>query len=65
METFQYEAHLRTAGGLTVTDITDEVQDAVTQSGISDGSTLTEGAKVEYEAESSDRGPKAVNVRRV
>ena len=37
----------------------------VHQSGISDGSTLTEGAKVEYEAESSDRGPKAVNVRRV
>ena len=25
MKTYQYEAHLRTAGGLTVTDITDEV----------------------------------------
>jgi len=37
VETFQYEAHLRTAGGLTVTDITDEVQDAVSQSGIQDG----------------------------
>ena len=37
MKTFQFEAHLRTAGGLTVTDITDEVQEAVTQSGISDG----------------------------
>jgi secondary thiamine-phosphate synthase enzyme len=37
VKTFQYEAHLRTAGGLTVTDITDEVQEAVAQSGISDG----------------------------
>ena len=37
VKTYQYEAHLRTAGGLTVTDITDEVQDAVAQSGISDG----------------------------
>jgi secondary thiamine-phosphate synthase enzyme len=35
--TSQYKAHLRTAAGLTVTDITDEVQEAVTRSGISDG----------------------------
>ena len=37
----------------------------VHQSGISDGLTLAEGTKVEFESESSDRGPKAVNVRRV
>jgi CspA family cold shock protein len=38
----------------------------VHQSGIADGSTtLAEGTKVEFESESSDRGPKAVNVRRV
>jgi secondary thiamine-phosphate synthase enzyme len=37
VQTFQYEAFLRTAGGLTVTDITDEVQEAVNQSGIRDG----------------------------
>ncbi len=37
----------------------------VHQSGIADGSTLAEGAKVEFESESSDRGPKAVNVRKV
>jgi cold shock protein len=37
----------------------------VHQSGITDGSTLAEGTKVEFESESSDRGPKAVNVRRV
>ena len=37
VETFQSESQLRTAGGLTVTDITDEVQDIVRQSGIQDG----------------------------
>jgi len=37
VKTFQYEAHLRTAGGLTVSDITQEAQDAVNQSGIRDG----------------------------
>ena len=37
VKTFQHEVHLRTAGGLTVTDITDEVQDAVTRSGVHDG----------------------------
>jgi secondary thiamine-phosphate synthase enzyme len=37
VKTYQYEAHLRTAGGLTVTDITDEVQEAVRESGIADG----------------------------
>ena len=37
VETFQSESQLRTAGGLTVTDITDEVQDIVRQSGIHDG----------------------------
>ena len=37
VETFQSESQLRTAGGLTVTDITDEVQDIVRQSGINDG----------------------------
>jgi secondary thiamine-phosphate synthase enzyme len=34
VKTFQSESRLRTAGGLTVTDITEEVQDAVRQSGI-------------------------------
>ena len=37
MKTFQSESQLRTAGGLTVTDITEEVQEAVRQSGIVDG----------------------------
>src|SRR5262245_17561324 len=36
-KTFQREIHLRTAGGLTVTDITDEVQEAVRESGVSNG----------------------------
>ena len=37
MKVFQRETHLRTAGGLTVTDITDEVNEAVAESGIRDG----------------------------
>jgi secondary thiamine-phosphate synthase enzyme len=37
VKTFQSESRLRTAGGLTVTDITEEVQDAVRESGIQDG----------------------------
>ena len=37
MNVFQRETNLRTAGGLTVTDITDEVNEAVHESGIRDG----------------------------
>ena len=37
MRTFQREVQLRTAGGFTVTDITDEVRDAVRESGIQAG----------------------------
>ena len=37
LKTFQREVQLRTAGGLTVTDITEEVRDAVRESGIQDG----------------------------
>ncbi len=37
MKVFQRETNLRTAGGLTVTDITDEVNEAVRESGVSDG----------------------------
>ena len=37
MKAFQLEHRLRTAGGLTVTDITDDVQEAVRMSGITDG----------------------------
>ena len=37
MKVFQLERTLRTTGGLTVTDITDDVNDAVRESGISDG----------------------------
>ena len=37
MKVFQHEKSLRTAGGLTVTDITDEVQGAVRDSGIREG----------------------------
>ena len=37
MKVFQRETNLRTAGGLTVTDITDEVNDAVAESGIRNG----------------------------
>ena len=37
MKPFQLEHRLRTAGGLTVTDITEEVQEAVRQSGILEG----------------------------
>jgi len=36
-KTFHREVELRTAGGLTVTDITDDVQEAVRESGISNG----------------------------
>ncbi len=37
MKVFQRETHVRTAGGLAVRDITDEVLDAVRESGVSDG----------------------------
>ena len=37
MKAFQLEHSLRTAGGLTVTDITEEVRDAVHQSGVTEG----------------------------
>ena len=37
MKVFQHERSLRTTGGLTVTDITDAVNDAVRESGITDG----------------------------
>jgi secondary thiamine-phosphate synthase enzyme len=37
VKTFQYESQIRTAGGLTVTDITEEVADAVRASGIREG----------------------------
>jgi hypothetical protein len=36
VKTFQAEHQLRTAGGLTVTDITEDVQEAVGESGIVD-----------------------------
>jgi CspA family cold shock protein len=35
----------------------------VHQSSINSGAPLAEGAKVEYEAESSDKGPRAANVQ--
>jgi len=37
VKAFQLEHQLRTAGGLTVTDITEDVQDAVRQSGVHEG----------------------------
>ena len=37
MKAYQRETQLRTAGGLSVTDITDEVQEAVRESGIQNG----------------------------
>ena len=37
MKVFQHERRLRTTGGLAVRDITDEVNEAVAASGISDG----------------------------
>jgi secondary thiamine-phosphate synthase enzyme len=37
VKVFQRETHVRTAGGLAVRDITDEVLDAVRESGINDG----------------------------
>jgi secondary thiamine-phosphate synthase enzyme len=37
MKTFHRETHFRTAGGLSVTDITDDVQEAVKESGVRDG----------------------------
>jgi secondary thiamine-phosphate synthase enzyme len=37
MKAFHQEVRLRTAGGLTVTDITHEVQEAVRRSGVQDG----------------------------
>ena len=37
MKTYGHEIQLRTAGGLTVTDITDEVHEAVRESGVENG----------------------------
>jgi secondary thiamine-phosphate synthase enzyme len=37
VKVFQHDTHLRTAGGLHVRDITDEVNEAVRESGIRDG----------------------------
>ena len=37
VKVFQHEKRLRTTGGLSVRDITDEVQDAVRESGVRDG----------------------------
>ena len=37
MKVFQHERQLRTSGGLTVRDITDDVVDAVRASGVTDG----------------------------
>ena len=37
MKTFHRETTLRTAGGLSVTDITEQVQEAVGESGVRDG----------------------------
>jgi thiamine phosphate synthase YjbQ (UPF0047 family) len=37
VKVFQRETQLRTSGGLTVTDITDEVQTAVQESGVQEG----------------------------
>jgi secondary thiamine-phosphate synthase enzyme len=37
VKTFGREIELRTAGGLTVTDITDDVEEAVRESGVRDG----------------------------
>ena len=37
MKVFQHETRLRTSGGLTVTDITDDVRRAVEESGVQDG----------------------------
>ena len=37
MKVFQHERRMRTAGGLTVTDITDEVNAAVRESGVENG----------------------------
>ncbi len=37
MKTFHRETHFRTAGGLSVTDITEDVQEAVKESGVRDG----------------------------
>ena len=37
MKVFQHETRLRTAGGLTLTDITEDVQNAVRESGVVDG----------------------------
>src|SRR3974377_2295425 len=37
MKVFQHETRLRTAGGLTVTDIPEDVQGAVRESGVGEG----------------------------
>jgi len=37
VKVFQHETSLRTKGGLEITDITDEVREAVTKSGVRDG----------------------------
>jgi secondary thiamine-phosphate synthase enzyme len=37
VKVFQHERHFRTTGGLDITDITDEVNEAVRKSGVRDG----------------------------
>jgi CspA family cold shock protein len=37
----------------------------VHQNSIASGQSLTEGTKVEFESEESDKGPRAVNVRTI
>ena len=43
MKVFQHETRLRTAGGLTLTDITEDVQNAVRESGVFDGIATDSG----------------------
>ena len=43
----------------------DEKDVFVHRSAMPDGTYLNEGDKVEYEMEDSDRGPKAINVKKV
>ena len=64
MKVFQHETRLRTAGGLTVTDITEDVQNAVRESGVVEGIAGFEVVKqrLEGHARANEHGRSSQNL---